>query len=287
MDHPDIYRENVEASTAFLRDRFPFLPNIILQLGTGLSSLAEQIDPIRIIPYTEIPHFPQATVASHRGNLILGHLNNHPIAVLQGRFHFYEGYSTKEVSLPIRVLSLLGAKTLLLTNAAGGLNPLFAPGSIMLIRDHLNFLGENPLRGPNIDSWGPRFPDLSHPYDPALIKIACDSARHCGLKNVITGVYVCIPGPSLETPAETRWLRDCGADAVGMSSIPEVLVARHAGLKVLGLSVVSNINDPDNFQPILLEEIINTVGKVTPQLERLVIEIIGRIQKSSLQGIQT
>jgi purine-nucleoside phosphorylase len=196
--------------------------------------------------------------------------------VLQGRFHFYEGYSTKEVSFPIRVLSMLGAKTLLLTNAAGGLNPLFAPGSIMVIRDHLNFLGENPLRGPNVDTWGPRFPDLSIPYDPALIKMALDCAQHCGLKNVITGVYVCIPGPSLETPAETRWLRNCGADAVGMSSIPEVLVARHAGLNVLGLSVVSNVNDPDNFQPILLEDIIDTAGKVAPQLERLIIEIIGR-----------
>jgi purine-nucleoside phosphorylase len=286
MDHSDRYRENVEACVAFLRDRFPFVPNIILQLGTGLGGLAEQVDPACIIPYTKIPHFPQATVASHQGNLILGRINGHPIAVLQGRFHFYEGYSTKEVSFPIRVLSLLGAKTLLLTNAAGGLNPLFQPGSIMVIKDHLNFLGENPLRGPNVDSWGPRFPDLSHPYDPALIKIALDSTRHCGLKNVITGVYVCIPGPSLETPAETRWLRDCGADAVGMSSIPEVLIALHAGLKVLGLSVVSNINDPDNFQPIILEDIIDTAGKVAPQLERLIIEIIGRIRNPSSQGLQ-
>jgi purine-nucleoside phosphorylase len=273
----DRYRENVEACVAFLRDRFPFVPKTILQLGTGLGSLAKRIDPALTIPYAEIPHFPQATVASHQGNLILGRLNDHPVAVLQGRFHFYEGYSTREVAFPIRVLSLLGAKTLLLTNAAGGLNPLFAPGSIMVIRDHLNFLGENPLRGPNVDSWGPRFPDLSRPYDPALIKIALDCAHHCGLKNVITGVYVCIPGPSLETPAETRWLRDCGADAVGMSSIPEVLVALHAGLRVIGLSVVSNVNDPDNFQPIILENIIDTAGKVAPQLEGLIVQIIAGI----------
>jgi purine-nucleoside phosphorylase len=273
---PDRYRANVEACVTFLHDRLPFIPKTILQLGTGLGSLAERVDHALIIPYAEIPHFPHSTVASHQGNLILGLLNDHPVAVLQGRFHYYEGYSTKEVAFPIRVLSLLGAKTLLLTNAAGGLNPLFPPGSIMVIRDHLNFLGENPLRGPNIDSWGPRFPDFSIPYNPALIKIALDSALHCRLKNVITGIYVCIPGPSLETPAETRWLRDCGADAVGMSSIPEVLVARHAGLQVLGLSVVSNVNDPDNFQPILLEDIIDTAARVAPQLEQLLVEILGR-----------
>ena len=277
--YSDRHRHSVEACAAFLRDRFPFVPKIILQLGTGLGSLAEKIDPALLIPYAEIPHFPQSTVASHQGNLIVGHLNDRPVVVLQGRFHFYEGYSTKEVSFPIRVLSLLGAQTLVLTNAAGGLNPLFLPGSIMIIRDHLNFLGENPLRGPNVDSWGPRFPDLSNPYDQALIKIALDSAQHCGLKKVITGVYVCIPGPSLETAAETRWLRDCGADAVGMSSIPEVLVALHAGLRVLGLSVVSNVNDPDNLQPILLEEIIDTAALAAPQLERLIVEIIGRIEK--------
>jgi purine-nucleoside phosphorylase len=277
----DRYRDHVENCVAFLRDRLPFSPKTILQLGTGLGNLAGQVDPALILPYAQIPHFPRATVASHQGNLILGHLHGHPVAVLQGRFHFYEGYSTKEVAFPIRVLSLLGAKTLVLTNAAGGLNPLFMPGSIMVFRDHLNFLGDNPLRGPNVDTWGPRFPDLSVPYHPALIKVALDSAHHCGLKNVITGVYVCIPGPSLETPAETRWLRDCGADAVGMSSIPEVLVARHAGMQVLGLSVVSNINDPDNFQPIILEDIIETAARVAPRLERLLVEIIGRINEST------
>jgi purine-nucleoside phosphorylase len=274
------FRERVERCAAFLHEKFPFTPHTILQLGTGLGSLAERIDRTLTLPYADIPEFPQSTVASHEGNLILGRLDGHPVVVLQGRFHFYEGYSTREVSFPIRVLSLLGARVLLLTNAAGGLNPLFLPGTIMVIDDHLNFLGENPLRGPNVDSWGPRFPDLSRPYTPALIKMALDSAQACGLKNVITGVYACIPGPSLETRAETRWIRNSGADAVGMSSVPEVLVAVHAGLQVLGLSAIANVNDPDCMRPILLDEIIETAAKIAPSLEQLIVEVLGRLHKS-------
>ncbi len=271
------YIANVEECVSFLRKKLPFVPRTIIQLGTGLGGFAEIIEAELTIPYGDIPHFPESTVTSHNGNLIVGHIGDHAVAVLQGRFHYYEGYSTREVAFPVRVLSLLGAENLLLTNAAGGLNPLFKPGSIMVIRDHLNFLGENPLRGANVDEWGPRFPDLSEPYHPSLIKVALDSASRCGLKNVITGVYVCIPGPSLETPAETRWLQKAGADAVGMSSIPEALVAIHGGLNVLGLSVVSNINDPDNFQPIILEDIIETAEKVKPQLQQLIVEIVTHI----------
>lgn len=277
-----IHVNNVNECVAFLRDTLPFLPKTIIQLGTGLNEFANQIDAKLILPYTDIPHFPSSTVESHKGNLILGHLQGQPVAILQGRFHFYEGYTTREVTFPIRVLSLLGARLLLLTNAAGGLNPLIQPGSIMVIRDHLNFLGENPLKGPNVDEWGPRFPDLSIPYHPALIKTTLDAATECGLKNVISGIYVCIPGPSLETPAETRWLRDSGADAVGMSSVPEVIVAKHAGMEVLGLSVVSNVNDPDNFQPILLDDILNTAARVTPQLQQLVTTIVKRLEKLTL-----
>lgn len=275
------YVSNVNECVAHLRDTLPFLPRTIIQLGTGLGDFVDRIDTELIIPYSAIPHFPASTVESHKGNLIFGYLEGEPVAAMQGRFHFYEGYSTREVTFPIRVLSLLGAKLLLLTNAAGGLNPIIAPGSIMVIRDHHNFLGENPLRGPNVDEWGPRFPDLSVPYHPALIKTALDSATRCGLKNVISGVYVCIPGPSLETPAETRWLRESGADAVGMSSVPEAIVARHAGMEVLGLSVVSNVNDPDNFQPILLEDILQTAAEVTPQLQRLIVEISSRLNSVS------
>ncbi len=271
------HQRQVEECVTYLRDVSPFCPDIIIQLGTGLGRFGDTVDKAISLPYSALPHFPQSTVDSHKGNLILGHLSGKKVAILQGRFHFYEGYSTKEVSFPIRVLSLLGAKTLILTNAAGGLNPLFLPGSIMVMRDHLNFLGENPLRGPNVESWGPRFPDFSTPYNPGLIKLALDSASHCKIQNVISGIYVCIPGPSLETPAETRWLRECGADAVGMSSIPETIVAKHAGMDVLGLSVVSNVNDPDNFQPILLEDIIAMAGTMEKQLEKLLLEITARV----------
>lgn len=272
--------EAVNEAVSFLRDTIPFIPRTVIQLGTGLGGLVDEIESELTLPYNEIPHFPESTVESHEGNLIFGHLMGEPVAVLQGRFHYYEGYSTKEVTFPIRVLSLLGSKLLLLTNAAGGLNPIIEPGSIVVMRDHLNFLGENPLRGPNNDEWGPRFPDLSVPYHPQLIKIALDSGTTCNIKNVITGVYVCIPGPSLETPAETRWLRESGADAVGMSSVPEVIVARHAGMEVLGLSVVSNVNDPDNFQPIILEDILETAAQVTPKLQSLVIQICREINTS-------
>ncbi len=271
------YQQQVEECVDFLKKNAPFSPDLVIQLGTGLGDFAETIDTEHVFPYSDLPHFPRSTVASHSGNLLFGRLAGKNVAVLQGRFHYYEGYSTKEVAFPIRVLSLLGADTLLVTNAAGGLNPLFKAGSIMVLRDHLNFLGENPLRGPNVEEWGPRFPDLSTPYHPKLIKTALDSATLCKITNVISGVYVCIPGPSLETPAETRWLRESGADAVGMSSVPEIIVARHAGMDVLGLSVVSNVNDPDNFEPILLEDIIATAEAMTPKLERLIVEICGRI----------
>jgi len=277
MSHESHVRAVLEC-VEFCRHRFAALPETVIQLGTGLGDFAERISIEHLIPYREIPHFPRATVESHQGNLLIGRLKDRPVAVLQGRFHYYEGYSTQEVSFPVRVLSLLGARTLILTNAAGGINPLFSPGTIMVIRDHLNFLGENPLRGPNVDAWGPRFPDLSEPYQPLLIKKALDCASLCGLKNVVTGTYACIPGPSLETPAETRWLRDSGADAVGMSSVPEVIVARHAGMAVLGLSAISNINDPDNLQPILLDDIISAASRIGPQLAELITAVVSDIK---------
>ncbi len=264
----------VKQSAEALSNYFVSRPKIAIQLGTGLGGIAEAIDTEFSIAYQDIPFFPQSTVESHQGRLIVGRIGGQPVVALSGRFHYYEGYSTRQVTFAVRVLQLLGIKTLIITNAAGGLNPHFQPGTIMVIRDHLNFLGENPLRGPNIDEWGPRFPDLSAAYHPLLIKGALDSARRCGLKQVVTGIYVCVPGPSLETPAETRWLRQCGADAVGMSSVPEVIVARHGNMQVLGLSVIANVNDPDNFQPISLEDVIATAARTGPELQKLVIDII-------------
>jgi purine-nucleoside phosphorylase len=199
------------------------------------------------------------------------------VAVLQGRFHYYEGYSTKELTFPLRALSLLGTEILVVTNAAGGLDTRFSPGTIMVIRDHLNFIPDNPLRGENIEAWGPRFPDLSEPYDRNLIDVTMQCAKKLKLANVTKGVYVAIPGPSLETPAETRFLRNAGADAVGMSSVPEVIVAKHAGMKVLGLSAVANVNDPDNFAPILLDEIIQAAQKIEPDLQQLIREVLRTI----------
>jgi purine-nucleoside phosphorylase len=280
MTSPDLsYREQVCEAADYLRTICTEFPGTAIQLGTGLGNLARRINIEHQISYRYIPHFSHSTVESHQGALLIGRLEECPVVILAGRFHFYEGYSTREITLPIRVLQLLGVTTLVVTNAAGGLNPLYLPGTIMVIRDHLNFLGENPLRGSNIDEWGPRFPDFSEPYSPPLIKLALDSADHCSIDKVATGTYVCIPGPSLETPAETRWLRQCGADAVGMSSVPEVLVARHGSMQVLGLSLISNVNDPDNFQPILLEDIIAEGERAAARLEKLIVEFIRRLDQ--------
>lgn len=275
--NPESYRQQVEEAVDFLRSRLPAQPEVLVQLGTGLGGLAGSMEDARTIPYREIPHFPQSTVAGHAGNLLLGRLGGRFVALLQGRFHYYEGYATREVSFPVRVLSLLGVQTAIITNASGGLNPDYSPGTIMVLKDHLYLLPENPLRGPNVDEWGPRFPDLSRPYDGALQELALDTAAELGLDGVTGGTYVCIPGPSLETPAETRYLRMIGADAVGMSSLPEILVAIHAGLRVLGLSVVANVNDPDNFEAILLEDIVAAAERAEPRLQQLVQKLLAKI----------
>ncbi len=263
------YKERVEEAADFLHQNISIRPDIVLQLGTGLGAFAEAVEKQIVIPYGDIPHFPQSTVTSHAGNLIFGTLCGRNVALLQGRLHFYEGYSAREVAFPIRVLSLLGVRTAVITNAAGGLKPDFVPGTIMVFSDHIYLLPDNPLRGPNVDAWGARFPDLSQPYDRRLQKAAFTAATELGFDDVVGGTYVCIPGPSLETPAETRYLRMIGADAVGMSSLPEVLVAIHAGMQVLGLSVVANVNDPDNFTPILLDDIVAAAGRARPRLQQL------------------
>lgn len=273
----ETHQQQVNDAVDYLKSRLIKSPEILVSLGTGLSGLADSLQEKIIIPYGEIPHFPIATVASHAGNLVCGSLGGKQLAILQGRMHCYEGYSAREVAFPIRVLSLLGVQTAIITNASGGLNPHFSAGSIMVLTDHINLLGDNPLRGPNIDDWGPRFPDLSKPYDVNLINLAFDAAQELGIdEEITTGTYICIPGPSLETPAETKFLRSCGGDAVGMSSIPEILVAAHSGMNILGLSVVANVNDPDNLQPIMLDDIIQTAQNTEPILQKLIAEIVAR-----------
>jgi purine-nucleoside phosphorylase len=271
------YKKRVDDTVSFLKEKMKQAPSVVIILGTGLGGLVDSIEVDTLLPYEKVPNFPRSTVEGHRGKLILGNLNGKDVAVLQGRFHYYEGYSTRELTFPLRVLSLLGAETLIVTNAAGGLDTGFNPGTIMAIRDHLNFIGENPLRGENVDAWGPRFPDLSEPYDTELLDITMQCAEKLHMTNVTTGVYVAIPGPSLETPAETRFLKNAGADAVGMSSVPEVIVAKHAGMKVLGLSAVANVNDPDNFIPILLDDIIKAAQEIEPGLQELIKEILRAI----------
>lgn len=271
-----LYKKQIEEAVEFLKEKISTPPEIIIVLGTGLNALAQTLDDQHVISYLDIPNFPVSAVASHEGNLIFGKSSDINVAILQGRVHYYEGYSAREVGLPMRVLSLLGAHTAIITNASGGVNPAFAAGSIMILNDHINLLGDNPLRGPNIDEWGPRFPDLSQPYNKELIQVAQKAAEKLDLERIEVGTYVCIPGPSLETPAETRFLRASGADAVGMSSVPETIVAIHAGMKVLGLSVVANVNDPDKMEPILLDDIIQSAAETEPKLQKLISEIIAR-----------
>lgn len=271
------YREKVERAVAFLEEQTDFIPDIIIVLGTGLGGLAEAVDVHLSFDYEAIPGFPKSTVQSHAGRLILGMLSGKRVAVLQGRFHYYEGYSTKEITLPVRVLSLLGARFLLVSNASGGLDTSFAPGTLMVIQDHINFIPDNPLRGVNIDDWGVRFPDLSKAYDVSLQQLVLDYAKEEKINKVRQGVYVAIPGPSLETPAETRYLRRCGADAVGMSTVPEVIVGVHGGLRVLGIAMVSNVNDPDDFKPILIEEILAEAEKAEKEFIRLMLGVIGKL----------
>ncbi len=277
MSEMHLYRRQVEEAVSFLRSRLDSMPSVVIQLGTGLGELGGLLEQPYVIPYDEVPHFPVSTVESHTGNLILGRIGATNVAVLQGRFHYYEGYSTKAVTFPIRVLSLLGVQTAIITNASGGLDTTFSPGTIMVVDDHINLLPDNPLRGVHVEEWGERFPDLSQAYSLRLRKLAAKVSRQVGLGAIRSGIYVCLPGPSLETPAETRYLRMMGGDAVGMSSVPEVIVANHAGMEVLGLSVVANVNDPDNFQPILLDDIVLAAQEAGTRLKQLIVTILKEI----------
>jgi len=273
----ELYRQQVEECARFLAPKLDLQPEWGIILGTGLGLLAEYLERGSACSYQTLPHFPQATSPSHQGRLSWGRLAGAPALVFQGRLHAFEGYSLKQVTFPVRVMAALGVKNLVLTNAAGGLDPYFRGGELMLICDHINLIGDNPLVGENIGAWGPRFPDLSQAYDRQLQEWAEETALLEGLI-LRKGVYVAVRGPSLETPAETRFLRLMGADAVGMSTVPEAIVAVHAGLRVLGISVISNVNLPDAMAPISLEEIIATVSRAEPQLVKLLLGLIKRSQ---------
>jgi purine-nucleoside phosphorylase len=262
------FRKQVEEATSFIRSLLLTRPRIGLILGTGLGGVADAMREKIVIPYEEIPHFPVSTVVSHQGQLICGTWSEKPAMVMQGRFHLYEGYTPRQISFPIRVMAALGIRTLIITNAVGGLNPLFRPGDLMMITDHINMTGHSPLMGPNIDAWGPRFPDMAEPYSRKLQDLALEAALSERIP-LHRGVYVGVVGPNLETAAETRFFRAIGCDAVGMSVIMEAITAVHAGMDVLGISVVTNVNLPDNYQPAMVEDIIATAENAGPRLMRL------------------
>ena len=259
------YKRKVEETTQYLKTRIDRRPVLGLLTGTGLVESVRSLAVSAAFSYADLPHFPLSTVESHPGKLLFGQIRDCPAMAMQGRFHLYEGYSPLEVVFPIRVMQQLGVKVLIVTNAAGGLNLNFAPGDIMIVSDHINLTGANPLVGPNEDSWGVRFPDMTRTYDPRLAELAEAAGRSAG-KELKKGVYVGLRGPSLETPAEVRFLKKIGADAVGFSTIQEVIAAVHAQMKVLALSTITNINNPDKPNPATMAEIIAVAEKTAPAL---------------------
>jgi purine-nucleoside phosphorylase len=265
--------EKVQAAAAFIRAAWDRAPHAGIILGTGLGSLVKEIQEEASLEYEQIPHFPRSTAIGHRGRLVCGRLSGLPVLAMEGRFHMYEGYSLEQITLPVRVMKALGAKLLVVSNACGGMNPYYRSGDIMLIDDHINLLGANPLIGINDDRLGPRFPDMCEPYDQKLIERALRVARR---ENITAhrGVFVAVAGPNLETRAEYRFLRMIGADVVGMSTVPEVIVAVHAGLKTIGFSIVTDMCLPDALEPADVAKIIATANAAEPNLTKLVLGVL-------------
>jgi purine-nucleoside phosphorylase len=268
--------EQVQAAVVVVRRASTLVPEVGIILGTGLGGLADEIHVEARVPYEEIPGFPLSTVESHAGRLLLGRLAGKPVVAMQGRFHRYEGYSLAAVTFPVRVMHALGARTLIVSNACGGMHPLWSPGDLVLLSDHINLLGDNPLIGPNDDRLGPRFPDMSAPYDPALRTLTREIAQELGI-TLREGVYVAVPGPNLETRAEYRMLRSIGADVVGMSTVPEVIVAAHAGMRTIGLSIITDQCLPDALEPADIGRIIDTARRAEPSLTRLIGAVVERL----------
>ena len=272
MSQPALFDQIQEAAAA-IRAKWTATPTIGIILGTGLGKFAEDIQAEAVFPYETIPHMPRSTAPSHKGQLVCGQLEGKSVVAMEGRFHFYEGWSLREVTFPVRVMKALGCEILIVSNACGGMNPQYAKGDLMLIEDHINLLGDNPLIGPNDDRLGERFPDMCHPYDRDLLALG----RRIALEERIVchqGVFVAVPGPNLETRAEYRFLRTIGADVVGMSTVPEVIVGVHAKLRILGVSVVTDICLPDALEPVSLPEIIATANEAEPKLRTLVRRVV-------------
>jgi purine-nucleoside phosphorylase len=265
--------ERIQESADFLASRMHSKPDVGMILGTGLGGMTDKMDLDVRLPYEEIPHFPTSTTQGHRGNMVVGAMGNRPVIAMEGRFHSYEGYTPQEITFPVRVMSRLGIRTLLISSASGGLHPLFSPGDLMIVTDHINLTGMNPLIGANLDALGPRFPDMSRVYDRNLIDLAQHEALRLRI-HLKEGVYVGILGPSLETPAETRFLRMIGADAVGMSTVLEVIAAVHCGVRVMVIAAITNVNLPDCMAGTSIEEVIARARDAGNTLSRLWEKII-------------
>jgi purine-nucleoside phosphorylase len=271
--------EQIDAATDAIRARTTIQPEIALILGSGLGELADSVENPTIIPTRELPHWPVSTVPGHKGRLVIGELEGKKVLVLQGRTHYYEGHGMSQIGLPIRVMQRLGIKKLILTNAAGGLRESFFAGDLMIITDHLALLpmaGENPLRGPNLDEFGTRFPDMSAVYDPEYIELTREVGKELDIP-MHEGVYVCLSGPTFETPTDCRFLKMVGVDAVGMSTVPEAIVAKHGGMRILGISTITNKIDPDGTNKATHEEVLETGDIIAPKLMKIVRTVVGRM----------
>ena len=268
--------DQIQEAAAAVRGKWAGSPTVGIILGTGLGKLAEEVEDATAIPYEAIPHFPRSTAPSHKGQLVCGRLGGKTVVAMEGRFHFYEGYTLQQVTFPVRVLKALGCSVLVVSNACGGMNPQWGKGDLMLIEDHINLLGDNPLIGPNDDRLGERFPDMCHPYDRDLLALA----RRVALEEQIVchqGVFVAVGGPNLETRAEYRFLRAIGADVVGMSTVPEVIVGVHSKMRILGLSVITDVCLPDALEPVSLPDIIATANEAEKKLRVLVRRVVAEL----------
>ncbi|MEN6591600.1 MAG: purine-nucleoside phosphorylase [Fervidobacterium sp.] len=270
------YVERVNEATAYLKGKIEKTPEFCIVLGSGLQVIADSVENQKRISYKDIPEFPVSTAPGHKGELIFGTLNGKEVVLMNGRFHYYEGYHMRDVTFGIRVMQQLGTRYIFLTNAAGGLNPDFEVGRPMIISDHINMMGDNPLIGPNVDDWGPRFPDMSNAYDKSLRELANQVARELNIP-VYEGVYVAVAGPNFETPAELRMFRALGADAVGMSTVPEVIAAAHGGMKLLAISAITDRAVPDDLKPLTAEEVLEVATKTGKMIAKILAEMVKRL----------